>query len=293
MKEKGFMRLMTFPALIVFLIFGIYPTIQAFINSFTEYNMTESTDKKFIGLQNFIQMFTEARFWQALGRTIIFVGLSVLLSYFIGLCISLLLDKVNKMRNFYRIIYLIPMIIAPTISALNFKFMYNYNFGIINKVLNILGIASIDFLGNPSVSLYASMAIDIWAGVPLAVLILLAGLESQSGEVKEAAMIDGANRFQTLLYITLPLLKKFSVIVIIFRIMDAMKAYEIISLVTGGGPGTASETLNIYISKVGFSWFEMGFASALGIFTLYFIMLFANIAIKKTKIFSEEGKYEN
>ena len=286
------MRLMILPTLLVFLAMGVYPTIQGLINSFTSYNMTEIGEKAFIGIDNYIRMFTDLRFWQALGRTIIFVVLSVGISYLLGLMIAVFLNKVERGRNAYRIIFLIPMIIAPTITALNFKFMYNYNMGIINHILNVFGIANIDFLGNPSVALFSTLAVDIWLGTPLPILILLAGIESQSDAYYEAARIDGATEWQVFTNITLPILKKFSVIVIVLRSMDALKVYEVIQLMTAGGPGSASETLNIYISKVGFSWFEMGYAAALGIFTLYFIMIIAKIVIGKTGIFQSEVNKE-
>ena len=286
------MRLMTLPTLLVFLAMGVYPTLQGLINSFTSYNMTEIGEKAFIGIDNYIRMFTDLRFWQALGRTIIFVVLSVGISYLLGLMIAVFLNKVERGRNAYRIIFLIPMIIAPTITALNFKFMYNYNMGIINHILNVFGIANIDFLGNPSVALFSTLAVDIWLGTPLPILILLAGIESQSDAYYEAARIDGATEWQVFTNITLPILKKFSVIVIVLRSMDALKVYEVIQLMTAGGPGSASETLNIYISKVGFSWFEMGYAAALGIFTLYFIMIIAKIVIGKTGIFQSEVNKE-
>lgn len=283
---------MILPTLLVFLAMGVYPTIQGLINSFTSYNMTEIGEKAFIGIDNYIRMFTDLRFWQALGRTIIFVVLSVGISYLLGLMIAVFLNKVERGRNAYRIIFLIPMIIAPTITALNFKFMYNYNMGIINHILNVFGIANIDFLGNPSVALFSTLAVDIWLGTPLPILILLAGIESQSDAYYEAARIDGATEWQVFTNITLPILKKFSVIVIVLRSMDALKVYEVIQLMTAGGPGSASETLNIYISKVGFSWFEMGYAAALGIFTLYFIMIIAKIVIGKTGIFQSEVNKE-
>jgi len=288
MKEKSFMRFMTLPALLLFLFMGIYPTIEALINSFTNYNLTENAGRKFVGLGNYITMFTEPRFWQALGRTLVFVILSVLLTYGIGLLISIMLNKMERTRNFYRIVFLIPMIIAPTITALNFKFMYNYNFGIFNSILNYLGIASVDFLGAPSTALFATLAVDIWQGIPLALLILVAGLESQPESLYEAAMLDGADAWQRFRFVTMPLLSKFSVIVIVLRTMDSLKVYELIQLMTTGGPGTSSETLNIYISRAGFSWFDMGYASALGIFTLYFVMFIANRIIKSTGAFASE-----
>lgn len=288
MREKTFMRVMTLPALLLFLFMGIYPTVEALVNSLTDYKLTDTAGRTFVGLSNYITMFTEPRFWQALGRTLVFVVLSVLLTYGIGLLVSLLLNLTERMRNVYRIVFLIPMIIAPTITALNFKFMYNYNFGIFNSILNSMGFASIDFLGNPSTALFATLAVDIWQGIPLALLILLAGLEAQPVSLYEAAMLDGASAWQRFRFVTMPLLSKFSVIVIVLRTMDSLKVYEIIQLMTSGGPGTSSETLNIYISKSGFSWFDMGYASALGIFTLYFVMFVANRIIRTTGIFTTE-----
>lgn len=287
-RKNKFMRFMTLPALLVFLFLGVYPTVQGFYNSLTNYKLTEIGTRNFIFLDNYIQMFTTVRFWQALGRTMFFVIFSVLFAYLIGLIISLVLNQAPKFQNFYRIIFLIPMIIAPTITALNFKFMYNNNFGIFNYILNRLGFSSVDFLGDPSVSLLSTLVVDIWQGVPIAMLILLAGLESQSESYYEAARIDGANKWQCFINITMPLLNKFSVIVIVLRTMDSLKVYETIQLLTNGGPGTSSETLNIYISKVGFNWFDMGYASALGIFTLYFIMFITNRIIKATGIFSSK-----
>lgn len=280
------MRLMILPALLIFLFLGVYPTLQGLYNSLCQYRLTEVTGRKFIGLGNYIQMFTTLRFWQALWHTVLFVTLSVMLTYCIGLLVSMLLTKTARMRNFYRIIFILPMMIASTITALNFSFMYNYSFGIINYLLEAVGLARMDFLGNASISLYSTLLVDVWQGIPLALLILLAGLEAQPVSLYEAAMLDGASSLQTFRYVTMPLLSKFSVIVIVLRMMDSLKVYETINLMTGGGPGNASETLNIYISKAGFMWFDMGYASAMGIFALYFIMFVANRIIKSTGIFS-------
>ena len=290
MQTRRFMCLMVLPTLIVFLLIGVYPTIQAVISSFTSYNMTSLNPRTFVGFSNYIRMFTESRFWMALARTLVFVALDVLLSFSFGLFVAILLNKINKARNFYRIVFLIPMIVAPTVTALNFKFMYNYNFGIFNHILSWLKVENIDFLGNPSVSIFSCLAVDVWMGTPLAILVLLAGLESQSPSLYEAAMLDGANNWQIFREIMMPLLKRYSIIVVMLRSMDSMKVYEIIHLMTTGGPGTSSETLNIYISKVGFSWFEMGYASALGIFTLYFIMFIMKLLLGKVRVFQDEER---
>ena len=291
MRERTFMRLMILPALLVFIFVGLYPSLEGLFNSFTNYRLTDIAPRSFAGLDNYITMFTEPRFWQALGRTLIFVGSSVFFTYLIGLIVSLMLTKTKGMRNLYRIIFLVPMIIAPTITALNFRFMYDYNFGIINALLEMVRLPTVDFLGNPSLALYSALLVDIWQGIPLAMLILLAGLEALPASLYEAAKIDGAGAWQRFRFVTMPLLKRFSVIVIILRTMDSLRVFETIQLLTGGGPGTSSETLNIYIATVGFSWFDMGYAAALGIFTLYFVMILASRVIKLTGIFrSEEGE---
>jgi multiple sugar transport system permease protein len=277
---------MTLPALLVFLLMGVFPTIEAVYNSLTDYKLTETTPKHFVFLKNYIQMFTALRFWEALGRTLVFALLSVALTYCLGLLISLVLNKARYFKNFFRITFLVPMIIAPTITALNFKFMYNNNFGIFNHILNAFGFRSVDFLGDPSVSLLSALVVDIWQGTPLAMLILLAGLETLDESLYESARLDGASSAQCFRHVTMPLLSKLSVIVIVLRTMDSLKVYENIQLLTGGGPGSSSETLNIYISKVGFNWFDMGYASALGIFTLYFIMFLTGRIIKTAGIFN-------
>lgn len=274
---------MLLPAIIVFALLAIYPTLSALWTSLNKYNLTKPWEgKTFVLFSNYLDMLSDLCFWQALLRSLQFVLVSVTVSFAIGLGIALLLHRARFFKGFFRTIFLVPMVIAPAITTLNFKFMYNYNLGIINHILNWIGVGRIDFLSNPSTVLWSIMGVDIWQWTPFVILVLLAGLESLPKEPYEAALIDGANSWQIFRFITMPLLRKFVALTLVIRIMDVFKIYETIYLMTAGGPGTASETLNIYLAKVGFSWFDMGYASAIGIFTLYFTLTCSWFLIKRT-----------
>lgn len=289
MSDRRYTWFMLLPAVVVFLALGLYPTIEALWTSLTRYNLTDPlAGKTFIGLGNYLQLITDIRFWSALGRALWFVAVSVSVSFVLGLCIALLLHRIRWFQGFFRIVFLVPMVVAPAITTLNFKFMYNYNLGIINYLLQMVGIGKIDFLGNPALALWSAIAVDVWQWTPLVILVLLAGLEALPREPFEAALIDGASGWQVFRYMTMPLLNRFVAVTLVIRTMDALKVYETIQLMTAGGPGTASETLNIYLATVGFSWFDMGYASALGIFTLYFTSFLAWLLIKYTGAFNSK-----
>lgn len=287
MEQKRITYLALLPAVTVFLLLAIYPTVHAFWISLNSYNLTEPwLGKSFVFLGNYLQLFGDIRFWLALVRSMQFVVASVVISFAIGLTIALLLHRARWFKGFFRIVFIVPMVVAPTITTLNFKFMYNFNLGILNHIFESIGLNRVDLLGNPSVVLWSIIAVDIWQWTPLVILVLLAGLESLSREPYEAALIDGANRWQVFRSITVPLLNRFITIAIVIRIMDALKVYETVHLMTAGGPGTASETLNIYLARVGFSWFEMGYASALGIVSLYITLFLAWFMVKRTGAFA-------
>lgn len=287
MEKKRITYLTLLPAAIVFVLLALYPTIEAIWTSLNSYNLTKPwLGKSFVFLGNYIQLFSDLRFWLALLRSIQFVAVSVIVSFLVGLAIALLLHRARWFKGFFRIIFLVPMVVAPAITALNFRFMYNYNLGIINYILEWSGLGRVDLLGNPGAVLWSIIAVDVWQWTPLVILVLLAGLESLPREPYEAALIDGANRWQIFRSITVPLLNKFITITLVIRIMDALKVYETIQLMSAGGPGTASETLNIYLARVGFSWFDMGYASALGIISLYFTLFLAWFLVKRTGAFA-------
>lgn len=255
------------PSLLVLALFTIYPTIEVIITSVSRYNLTDpAAGRVFTGLENYRQMLADPRFWGSLGRSLQFVVVSVGASMLLGFYVAYLLSKVRRGKELFRVIFLVPMSISPAITALTFKFMLNQEFGVINRMLAAAGVGRLNFLGDPNWALWTTVGIDVWISTPLVILILLAGLEALPDEPYEAAALDGAGTWQMLGYITLPLMKRFILVAMLLRIMDAFRVYETIQLTTAGGPGSLSETLNIYIAKRGFSFFEMGPASAMALF---------------------------
>ena len=208
----------------------------------------------------------------------------------LGFYIAYLLNKTSHGKGMFRIVFLVPMSVSATITALSFKFMLNLEFGVINAFLyDVLG-TKVNFLGDPAMALWTTIGIDIWQWTPLVVLILLSGLESLPAEVRESAALDGAGTWSMLRYMTIPLMKRFILIVVLIRTMDAFRVYETIQLTTAGGPGTLSETLNIYITKVGFSFFEMGPAAAMAIFLTFLVIVIATVFVRKSGAFEELGR---
>jgi len=178
------------------------------------------------------------------------------------------------------------MVVAPSIAGLLFKFILNYDFGFVNQLLAIFRIPKVDFLGTSTVAFMSVIAIDLWQWTPFAVLVLLAGLESLPREQFEAARIDGASAPRMLWHITLPLMRRYIVIVGVFRFVQCIRLFDTVKLLTDGGPGTGTEVLNVYITKVGFAWFDMGYASALAFVALNLAALLGMLFIRSSRSFT-------
>ena len=275
------------PSLLVFALFSLYPFAEAIITSLSKFNLTDpGAGRVFIGLHNFRMMFQDSRFWGDLGRSFLFVSVTVLLSMAFGFYIASILHAVNRGKNLFRVIFLVPMTISSTIVALSFKFMLNYDFGVVNLLLESVGVGRLNFLGDSRLAMWSTVAVDIWQWTPFVLLVLLAGLESLPRDPYEAASLDGAGPWAIFWYITVPLMKRFLLVAALIRIMDAFRVYETIQLMTAGGPGTLSETLNVYIAKRGFSFFEMGPASAMAVALLLLITFIAMFLVQRSGAFT-------
>ena len=280
------------PAAVLFLAVGVYPTLRAVLTSLTRYQLTDPDGTRFVGLANYVGLVADKRFWAALGRSILFVVSSVTLSFTIGFMVALSLSRIRRLRGLFQMLLILPMVVSPTVIAYNFRFMYNYGFGIINHMVEAAGFSRIDFLGSTTTALWSTVGIDVWQWTPLVILIMFAGIETLPRELYEAARVHGAGAMRSFFALTVPLLRPFIVIVVLIRLMDAMKVYETIHLVTSGGPGTSSETLNLYLAKVGFSWFDMGYGSALGLVSLNATALIAMVVVKRSGVFRSAAKVQ-
>jgi len=258
----------------------VFPLIYTAMLTFCDYNLTRSRGITFVGINNYINLFFNERFWHAVSLSLYYTGLSVGISFLVGFGVALLLNSIISFRWLYSTFLLIPMVMTPIIVGLGFRFMYSPRLGIISYFLSVLGIEDANLLGNPEWALITIILTDIWQWTPFAIAVLYAGLAYIPQEPVEAARVDGASSFQILRYITVPFMKIPIVTVLVIRSMDVMRSFDKVFIMTRGGPGLSTETLSIYSWRVGFAWFKMGEASTMGIFMLIVIIGISSILLR-------------
>ena len=269
------------PALILYVLFIIVPTVSSVYYSFTSWDGI-SPDVKFIGLANYKEIFTSARFGNALKNTIILtIFISVLENAF-ALALAVLVDNIRWGKNFFRSAFYIPVLISGIVSGFIWKIMYNYNFGAINSILTQIGLGDFrqDWLGNTSLTLIMIGVVLVWKGAGYYMIIYLASLQSVSTDVIEAAEIDGASPWQRFRMITIPLISGAFTINFTLSLINGLKVFDQINVMTDGGPGFTSETLVYLLYKVGFTEGRQGFGTAVGIMLLVIIIILNTIQQK-------------
>ncbi len=257
--------LMLAPLLLFVFIIAIYPLSFSFYISFFKYRLTDPDQTRtFIGLSNYLDAFRDTQVVKAVVNTLIFVLGSVTTEIVVGLGLALLLSAETRLIRTIRSFLLIPMAIPPLVVGLIWKSLYNADFGVIPYYLKSLGIdVGHGPLSEVGVAMPAVILIDLWQWTPLLMVIFLAGLKSLPHEPYEAAVVDGAARWQLFWYITLPLLRPTFLVGLLLRTMQSFKVFDIIFATTAGGPGSATTVLNYHIYTVGMTFFNMGYAAAL------------------------------
>jgi multiple sugar transport system permease protein len=276
------------PTLIILLALTAYPTVYMFWTSLHAWNLSKPRyGYVWVGLQNFIDAFKDARFLNSVQISLVFVLLAVAFELLIGLGLALLLNRSQWWVSPIRLLLLLPMMVTPIVLGLIFLMMYNGNFGVINYFLTLIGLQKHAFLADPGTALAAIIVADVWQWTPFVMLIFMAGLAAFPGEVMEAARTDCVSWFQEFWYVTLPLLKPVILVALLIRTIDAFRLFDLVYVMTKGGPGTATETLTTYIYVQGFDKFEMGYASALAILMLVVVNIVAQFLIRS--IYVEES----
>ena len=262
------------PALVLFSLFIVVPTVGSVYYSFTNWDGI-SPKLNFIGLQNYVEIFTSARFGNALKNTIVLTIFVSVLENIFALALALLVDKVIKAKNFFRSIFYIPVLVSGIVSGFIWKVMYNYNFGVINSLLRGMGLENLtqDWLGDTRFTLVAIGVVLVWKGVGYYMIIYLASLQSISADVLEAAQIDGAGPWQKFTKITMPLISGAFTVNFTLSLINGLKIFDQINVMTDGGPGFTSETLVYLLYKVGFNEGRQGFGTAVGIVLLFLILI--------------------
>jgi multiple sugar transport system permease protein len=278
-KQKYLPYMIMLPSL--FLLAGmIYPTAIGIYYSFTNYNLQFPDRFAFIGLTNYTDLLTDATFWHSFRLTIGYTAALVALQLVLGIGIAMLLNQDVRGRIFFRSIILMPLMLPPVIGALMWKVMMSAGrSGVLNYFLNQLGIESIGWIGSTTWALPSVMIIDLWISTPFFVLIIMAGLQSLPTEPYEAAIVDGATPGQVFVYITLPLLKPFIILGCTFRVIDALKVFDIIYATTMGGPGESTLSLHIdgFFNYV--RWNFLGYAMSIIVALVILVFVSSRVLI--------------
>jgi multiple sugar transport system permease protein len=256
--QWGLPYLLSLPALLA-LIGILYPFILGVYYTFTNYNLTTSGNIEWIGLTNYIEIFSQTEFWKALEITSIFALSVVIIELSLGLSIAMLLNDQFTGVQILRALLIIPMMIPPIVSALMWKvILIPTNQGVLNYFLSSLGIGPVAWLGDSGTALISMIIIDVWIYSPFAILIFIAGLQSLPKEPYEAAQVDGASGWFVFRKLTLPLLAPNIVLITLFRLIDSLKVFDIIYATTKGGPASATATLHIVSYFEAFRWNNIG-----------------------------------
>lgn len=264
------------PATIMILVFSIFPLLFSLVLSFVNWDLSRLEGGiKFVGFQNFGQLFTDTRFWNTARVTLIFVVGGVALQFVVGMSIALLLNQGIRFRRFFRVVFLMPMMLTPAAVGYLGRMLFNETQGPVNDVVRHLGGPIVPWLSNAIVALPTLILVDTWEWVPFMIIVLLAGLQSLPPDVFEAAAADGASSFQVFRHITFPMILPTSVTVILIRGLESFKLFDIVAVMTGGGPGNATESVTWYAYLTALTFGRLGYASAIAYSLLILVTIFS------------------
>ncbi|MBI5033260.1 MAG: sugar ABC transporter permease [Chloroflexi bacterium] len=260
--DRNVKWLFPLPAILFILVMMVFPILYTVWNSMTPWSISAGRPATFFGLTNYFNLPEDTRFVASISRTLFFTILAVVIEVVLGVAIALLLNRDFPLKRFINSIILLPMMATPVAIAMVWLLMYVPTSGIVNFVLRSLGLPEGLWVYSANTVIPALALVDIWEWTPMIILICLAGLTALPHDPFEAARVDGASSWQTIRYITLPMLMPTITIAMLLRLIDALKTFDIIYTMTGGGPGFTSETLNIYAFVQAFQYFNFGYASS-------------------------------
>lgn len=260
-------------AVAVCLGFVIYPLVRTIYLSFT--NLGAAGNAEVVGVSNYVEMIHDDAFWNSLRVTAIFIVVSITVELVLAWALALLLQgTVSRMNRTLRVVFAIPMMLCPVVIGISWRALLNPQFGWINA---IFGTQNMDWVGDPSKALWVFIMVDVWHWTPFMFMLISAGLLGIPEEVREAARLDGAGAIRLFRHITLPMLVPVTLVAVLLRALDATKTFDLPYTLTGGGPGTSTQTLAIYLYRNAFAEFDQGYASAVAITVTIALTLFALI----------------
>ena len=270
------------PTLIVLLVMTAYPLIFTFVYSFTDYNYLKGTENaSFVLFDNYVSLFKNGYFQQAVWNTIKFTILAVVLEMALGLLIAVFVNSLKRGQKIMRTLLLLPYLLPAVTVALSWRMMLSANYGIINQFLKGLGLPVFNWFMDTKTAFGTILQIDVWQNVPFVFLLLYASLQSVSENQYEAARIDGAGFFQQFWYITLPNIKGSLALCALLRTIDTFRLFEKVNVLTGGGPAGTTTTITQFLYTYGIKSLDFGFGSAGAIVMTLLVLILSSFYIKR------------
>lgn len=287
--DRGFQFWALAPVLLILLGLTILPALELLRMSVSTVSFAEGRIIwTFSGLDNFETFLGDQVFSAAIVNTVLFVIVTVAVEMLLGLGLALIISQVQSFAGFVRAVLMIPILVPGIAIGVVWRLMYNYEFGIFNGILKFVGLPPQSWTGNVATALPSIMVVDIWHWTAFVFLLMLAGLESLPVEPIEAARVDGASDRQLLWHIVLPLLRPTILVTLLFRTIFAFKVFDEVFLLTGGGPGNATEVISLYINQVFFAQSRMGYGAFLAVITILITGVFVLIYSRFTRARSGE-----
>ncbi|WP_265705939.1 carbohydrate ABC transporter permease [Verminephrobacter aporrectodeae] len=260
------------PALLVMLAGLVYPIANAVRLSFYDWPMgTDFDTARFVGIEAFVQMLESPQVWTSMGVTLAFVFIAVTAELLLGVALALFLEKPVRGMRFFRSLFVLPMMIAPICVGLIWRYLFDASFGPINQALAWIGIAPQAWLASPALAFGAMVLTDVWQWTPFVLIMVLAGLQGLDESVMEAARMDGANGWQQIVRVKLPIVQPILIVTLLARMIDGFRGLEVIYVMTFGGPGLSTELFSLHIFKAAFISQKLGYSAALSILLLVIV----------------------
>ena len=268
-----------FPVLFFLAVYLLYPIIATFINSLHQWNGI-SAEKTFLGLANWIKLIRDSNFWKAALNNVKIMVLSLVIQMPIGILLATYLDAVGKKGNAFKAIWFLPMLMSSVAIGYLFRYALATHGGLITSISQLFGGGKVDLLGNQKTALYAVIGVICWQFIPFYMVYYMAGYSSISTDVYEASILDGATRGQYVRHVALPLLVPTIRSAVILSLIGSLKYFDLVYVMTGGGPSNATELMATYMYKQSFVTFNMGYGSTIAAGMFILITLFASIVMR-------------
>ena len=276
--------LLLLPAFVVLAAVVVVPLLLSLWSSFTPFRMTRpDTIWTFVGLRNYANLIADWDFWVAFGRTVLLLTVALNLEMLLGLGLALLVEKATRGQRILRTIMMFPMMFSPILVGFQFKFMFNDNIGLVNNTLQALGLTdqAIPWLVDGTLALIAILTAEVWSSTSVFAIFILAGLMAMPREPVEAAKVDGCTPWQTFRYVVWPFVMPFAFIAMTIRSLDIARAYDIVKIMTDGGPAKRTEILWTLVARTGYADGRMGVANAMAYFAIFLSIIFTVYFFRK------------